>query len=103
MPLIKKKDGWKAEDTFDFMGARRLCVSTYKIDGKLVSHASVNEYGDQMMRHACGGDFSSRVIVTPGARGTEKSIAAQHAEALLLVPQLLEEAKAHYAKYPPRD
>jgi hypothetical protein len=105
--LTKRKDGgWKAEDVFPLdqrteEGERRLTVSTYKIDATIISRASVSLHRpDGVYTHrigyGAGGDFSRRIIAQPG-RGTEKAVAAQHAQALAMVPQLLIEAKAHYA------
>lgn len=107
MNLQKRKDGWKAENVIEFEGARRLSISTYKISGKLVSSASVNVYrGDGMgFSHVFGllggGDYSEYVIVTPGARASEKAVREQQVRALIALPQILERAKAHYVKYPP--
>lgn len=100
--IEKRKDGWRAEDQFPFDGPRRLAVKTYKINGYLVTHAAVNSYYPGGYEHAyglgAGGDFGKYVFRIPGGRATEKTVAAQHAQALAMVPQLIEEARAHYAQ-----
>lgn len=105
--IEKRKDGWRAEDVFDFQGSHRMAIKTYKINGKLVSHAAVNEYGAGFCTHRYGmgggGDFGKYIIVTPGGRATEKAVAEQHARAIAMLPQLMDEARAHYEKFPIRE
>lgn len=102
--IEKRKDGWRAEDTFDFDGPFRMAIKTYKINGKLVSSAAVNEYqpGSYVHRYGMGsgGDFSRYAIITPGGRATEKNVSEQHARAISMLPELMEAAREHYRKFP---
>jgi hypothetical protein len=102
----KKKGGWEAEDQFPFMGARRLSIRTYKFAGKLTTWAAVNKYYDGGYEHAFGlgrgGDFSERTIES-NSRALEKTVVDQHARALAMLPEIMERARAHYEKFPPRD
>lgn len=102
----KKKDGWEAEHQFPFMGARRLSVRTYKYAGKLATWAAVNLYHEHGYQHAYGlsggGDFSERTLES-AARATAKTVADQHAKALAMLPEIMERARAHYEKFPPRE
>lgn len=84
-------------------GETKLEIRTYKgfNRGELRSFASVNFYGENFVTHAFGmgsgrGDYDRTLIRTPG-RATEKNLRAVHAEALKLVPAVIEEAKAFYA------
>lgn len=101
MELTKGKDGWRAKDLIDFDGPRKLCVETYKYSGSMITRAAVNTYTDYGFSHAFGlaggGDYSERVIVS-AERATEKTIAKQHAEAMEQLEQIIQRAKAHYAK-----
>lgn len=108
MTLQKKARGWQADDVIEFQGRRKLTLSTYKINGALVSVATVFKHsGDGILTHAFsyggGGDYSERVIVTPGGRATEKTVTAQHARALAdHLTAILERARVHYARHPVR-
>lgn len=108
MDIIAKKgkSGWRAENIVEFDGPRKLAIETYKYDGAMISRATVNTYGDLMMTHVFGlgggGDFSERLIVTRPARGTAKAIVDQHAKALQQLLEIVERARAHYVKFPPR-
>ena len=83
-------------------GIAVLEVATYKTErGALLSHASVSrEVRDgEVTLHTFEvfGDYSRRVIESPGVRCTEKAVSAQHARALELVPALLAEVETFYA------
>lgn len=105
--LSKRTNGWQAKDIFEFQGRRKLEIWTYKINGHLISLASVNKYtSDGCYSHAFGfsngGDYSERVIVT-SERGTEKAVKAQHARAVSdHLTAVLERATAHYVRFPVR-
>lgn len=105
--LKKRKEGWEAKDVLEYAGSMKLCIRTYKGSSGLVSYAAVNHYdGMGGYSHAyglgSGGDYDERVIVS-AQRGTEKNVAAQHGRAIAQLPAILERARAHYAKYPPRN
>jgi hypothetical protein len=104
--VTRGKDGWRAKQLFPFNGAQMLCIETYKYDGRLTTRAAVNTYRmDGSYTHAFGlaggGDFSERVTESR-ERATEKSVSNQHAQAVAMLPGIIERAKAHYAKYPAR-
>lgn len=72
----------------------------------MISRASVSYHGeDGVIRHIFGmgggGDFSARLLTT-AARGTEKNIALQQAQALTMLPQTIAAARAYYEKHPSR-
>jgi hypothetical protein len=82
----------------DEKGTQRLVLSTYKREGGgLVSFAMCDVDHDGMTTFAMFQDYSVRVITAPGVRCTEKSVTAQHAEALKRIPEVLELVKLHYA------
>lgn len=103
MALVKEKNGWVAEDQFEFNGPRRLCIRTYKGSRGITTFVSVNKYHEVGFEHCFGlsggGDFSAS-FAEPG-RGTEKAIGAQHARYVARKDEFLAQAKAHYEKYPP--
>jgi hypothetical protein len=103
-PIVRKgRDGWEAKSRFDFDGDYKLTIETSKSGGRMVSLASVSLHRDGCMSHSfafgAGGDYSERLIVRD-TRATEKSVAAQHNEALAMLENVRAAAKAHYAKHP---
>ncbi len=83
-------------------GTMILEVGTHKTErGALLSYVSVScEVRDgEVTLHTFEvfGDYSRRVIESPGVRCTEKAVSAQHARALELVPALLAEVETFYA------
>ena len=107
-PIVRKgRNGWEAENRFEFDGDYKLTIETHKDSSgpssRLVSRASVSQHKDGMMSHAfglgSGGDYSERLIVS-AARCTEKSVAGQHAKALEMLADVQAKAKAHYMKFP---
>lgn len=105
-PIVRKgRDGWQAKDQFEFDGDYKLTIETHKSPGQgLISSASVSLHRDGVMSHAfglgTGGDYSEQLIVRGDRRCTEKSVAAQHTEALAMLNNVMAAAKAHYAKFP---
>lgn len=99
--IYKGRNGWEAKDVFDFEGDKKLTISTYKINGKIVALADVSEHKDGMVSHVFGGytsgDFSERVVVCPGASGTEKAILYIHKLALSKRGEVEARARAFYA------
>ena len=75
---------------------RRLEISTSRGDRGLVTRASVYHVKGGMRTFIIGGDFF-KTIVHSGARGTEPAIRAQHSVAIRQIPQIVAEARAHYA------
>lgn len=77
-----------------------LAFSTYKTEsGALVSHASVasevKSAGVIVQRFGVCADYSRRVILTK-TRATAKAVEKQHAEALEMLPQVLEDVAQFY-------
>ncbi len=84
-------------------GIMILEVATHKTErGALLSYMSVScevrEDGAVLHTFEIFGDYSRRAIESPGVRCTEKSVAAQHARALEMVPALLQEVEMFYAQ-----
>lgn len=107
--IEKRKDGWHAKTLITLgpapaqehmahrgPGERVLSISTYKNSRGLGSYASVAHHYDGCVSFAIGGDYSKHLIQTQ-ERCTEKAIRAQHAQALALAQQILDEAHAYYA------
>lgn len=108
-----KYSGWYADTDakisdvpatdFETAGERILRISTGKSPrGDLLTTASCliirkSERGYNTEQFAIGGDFRKTIHQTPCKRVTEKVTRETHAEALKLLPQVLEEAKAYYA------
>ena len=103
--MRKGRDGWQATDTVEFQGPYQLTIETHKMLDRmgLVTRASVSEHTEHGYTHRCGmgagGDYSERFMQS-SQRCTEKSVAAQHAQAMSRLAEIQERARAHYAKYP---
>ena len=97
------RDHWKqltAKTTVAFGSDRReLKFSTYKGDSGLRTRASVSTVSEdgRSYAHDLLGDFSVVVLVDKTARGTEKAIMQQHAQALLQLDDLLAKVAIFYA------
>ncbi len=84
-------------------GVPVLEIRTYKTErGGLLSHASValevNDDGAIIHTFEIFGDYSKRVIQSPGVRCTAKTVEAQHLAALEMVPALLQDVEMFYAE-----
>lgn len=104
----KTIDGWKATTDIELgpvtdhsgrPGERVLRFSTSKYNSNIVTRASVHVRADGFESFAVSRDFSMRVRVTQ-ARCTEKTVRESHNAALLFKDDIVEKAKAHYAKEP---
>jgi hypothetical protein len=114
--MRKDRDGWRAETRITLpdvqahalthrpeeKGETVLSLTTSKRTRGLSTFASVAFHAENgFTTHAMGmgtglGDYG-RTILQSGDRCTEKAIARLHAEALNLVPTVLEAVRAHYA------
>lgn len=100
--------GWRAEATMMLDGGRQLTIATRKslstasreLD-TTATMASPNESG--LLTHRIGfgsvhGDYSRRVLHTTSVRVTEKVVAAQQAQALTHLAEILGDVKSHYER-----
>lgn len=111
--FYKGRDGWQGE-TREPLGITRtdhlkreltleLEITTRKsIRGGVHCSASVFRIGDRLRTHTfglgAGGDFSKNLEEDRAARCTEKTVKAMHERAVAKLADLVEEAKAYYAK-----
>ena len=99
------RSGWQAITRHEIKPCHELEISTRKdLHGNLTSRASVwHLSGDGTRRHAFGfgsptGDFACVVIQTRPARVLEKTVAGQHALALLQFEQVKGQALDFYER-----
>ena len=89
-----KSLGWTAEETVRFGDKLELTVSTYKRGTNLVTTARVDKINDGYRTHALFQDFTSRLLLLPCKRVTEKAVAEQ--QSLVSISEVLVAAKLHY-------
>lgn len=101
---VKGKNGWKATTEYPMDGNRVLSIRTNKgYRGGVSTHATVFTDTGTSRTHAFGlandgsGDYSETTHDKRDCKCTEKSVREQHADALNMVPAILDRAKAHYA------
>jgi hypothetical protein len=92
----KPRSGWNAQTYYDFDGDRKLSLHTSKAaSGGISTFASVALHKDGFTTFALFYDYG-KTVLRSGAKATEKAVAALHAEAQALLPQVIADAKAHY-------
>jgi hypothetical protein len=92
----RKHSGWNAKTYYDFDGDRKLSLHTSKRErGGISTFASVALHKDGFTTFALFYDYG-KTVLRSGAKATEKAVAALHAEAQALLPQVIADAKAHY-------
>ncbi len=106
--IEKGHDGWQAKTELDLPGVTRvdhtgtcqgvLTIRTAKMSrGGLQTSASVAFRSGMFMSHLLYQDYNV-AVERNDSRCTEKAIRTLHDKALAILPELIVEATAHYAK-----
>ena len=96
--ITKDRDGWQAETRFDLDTGRALQVRTSKGTRGLQTSATVIKPTPTGFIWSPFDDFSETLRDGKGLRCTEKTVAKEHAKALVDVDLLMVRAAAHYNK-----
>lgn len=93
----KPRSGWNAQTYYDFDGDRKLCLHTSKCEqGGISTFATVALHKDGFTTFALFYDYG-KTVLRSGVKATEKGVTTLHAEAQAMLPQVIADAKAHYA------
>jgi len=95
MKVFKSKSlGWTAEDSVRFGDKLELTVATYKRGTNLITTARVDKIESGFRSHTLFQDFTSRLLLLPCKRVTEKAVAEQ--QSFISINDVLVAAKLHY-------
>lgn len=94
--LVKGRSGWQMETCFTLPDGRELSFSTRKRhDGSLCTTASVNKRDGMYRTFVMFQDYT-KTIRREKVRCTDKTVQAQHLDALEVKDIVMAEVKAHY-------
>jgi len=99
---LKGDYGWEARNLIPApeLGAGKyiMFLTMKRYSGAFASTAQVVSLENGCPTFSMFGDYRKGVIVKMNARATQKAVNEQQAAAVAMLPQVLEDAKAFYAK-----